>query len=59
MKPVLVVPGVVLFLVGLVWALQGADVLPTTVMTGTPWIVIGSVVAFAGVALAAAGILRT
>ena len=45
--------GVVLALVGLVWALQGAGVLPGSAMSGErEWLVIGAVVVVVGSALA-------
>jgi hypothetical protein len=48
------VAGVLLALVGLVWALQGAGVLPGSVMSGErEWLVIGTVVVVVGAALAA------
>ena len=46
--------GAVLTLVGLVWALQGAGVLPGSVMSGErEWLAIGLVVVVVGVVLAA------
>jgi len=48
MKSVYVVPGLVLNLLGATFALQGAGVLPTTVMIGPTWIVIGLVIFLAG-----------
>jgi hypothetical protein len=45
--------GAVLALVGLVWALQGAGVLPGSAMSGErEWLVIGTVVTVVGAALA-------
>lgn len=58
MKPLLVVLGLIIVVMGIAWALQGAGYLPTTFMTGTPWIVIGSVVAIGGGLLAGFGLLR-
>lgn len=45
--------GVVLVLMGLIWTLQGLDVLKgSSVMSGEPlWAVIGPIVALAGIAL--------
>jgi hypothetical protein len=45
--------GVVLVLMGLIWTLQGLDVLKgSSVMSGKPlWAVIGPIVALAGIAL--------
>ncbi len=58
MRPVLFVPGVIVVLMGLVWALQGAGYLPTTFMVGPPWILIGAGVASLGVGVAAMGALK-
>ena len=45
--------GVVLVLMGLIWTLQGLDVLKgSSVMSGKPlWAIIGPIVALAGIAL--------
>ena len=44
--------GAILVLLGALWALQGLNVIGGSFMTGqTPWLVIGAVVAIAGVAL--------
>lgn len=52
--------GLLLMLVGSVWALQGAGILPGSVMTDDRrWLVIGSVTALAGALLAYRGIRRT
>ena len=46
------VAGVLLILVGLVWILQGINVLPGSFMTGqTKWAVIGVITALIGIAL--------
>jgi len=47
------IPGVLLLLIGLVWILQGADVMKgSQLMSGKPmWLVIGIVVAVAGLVL--------
>jgi hypothetical protein len=47
------VPGILLLLIGLVWTLQGANVLKgSQLMSGKPmWLVIGIVVAVAGLVL--------
>ena len=46
--------GAILVLLGGLWALQGLNVIGGSFMTGqTPWLVIGAVVAIAGVALLA------
>jgi hypothetical protein len=54
-----VVLGAVAILVGAVWILQGAGVLPGSFMTGQRmWLIIGVVVAIAGAALAYRGVRR-
>lgn len=58
MRPVLVIPGALVLVMGVVFALQGAGYVPTTFMVGTTWIVIGSVVALLGLALVLFGALR-
>jgi hypothetical protein len=52
--------GVLLVLMGLIWTLQGLDVLKgSSVMSGKPlWAVIGPIVALAGVALVLGKIRR-
>jgi len=45
---VLVVVGIIVLLMGAVWALQGAWVLPATFMRGPAWIGIGGAVALVG-----------
>lgn len=47
------IPGILLLLIGLVWVLQGADVMKgNQLMSGKPlWLVIGIVVAVAGLVL--------
>lgn len=56
-KPLWVLAGVVLVLVGLVWTLQGFNVIHGSSMSGTTtWAVIGPVVLIAGVVLASVGI---
>jgi hypothetical protein len=46
------IPGVLLLLIGLIWTLQGAGVLGGSFMTGQRmWLVIGIVVAVAGLVL--------
>jgi hypothetical protein len=52
MRIVLNIIGAILLLLGALWALQGLNVIGGSFMTGqTPWLVIGVVVAIAGVAL--------
>ena len=55
MRPLLVVVGIILFLTGAAWALQGAYVLPATFMRGPEWIAIGSAVAILGLVIALFG----
>ena len=51
-RPVALALGGVLVVIGLVWFLQGIDVLGGSVMSGvTLWAVIGPIVAIAGIAL--------
>ncbi len=58
MRPVLVVLGAIVLLMGVVWALQGAWVLPATFMRGDAWIEIGLAVAALGLVLTAFGVRR-
>lgn len=52
------VPGVVLSAVGLVWTLQGLDVLRGSVMSGSPlWATIGPIVLVVGLVLIAIAIV--
>lgn len=54
----LLVPGVLLILVGLVWTLQGFNVLPGSVMSGSPtWATIGPIVLVVGLVLTVIGIV--
>jgi len=57
-RPVLVIAGVIVLLMGLVWALQGAYVLPATFMRGAEWIAIGGGVSLLGLVLAWWGFRR-
>lgn len=51
-SPYLIALGVLLFLVGVLWTLQGLGVVGGSVMSGvTAWAVIGPVVALVGLAL--------
>jgi hypothetical protein len=60
MKPVRVALGAFLVLIGVVWFLQGIDVLGGSVMSGvTLWAVVGPVVAVIGVLLALSGRRRS
>lgn len=54
-----VVPGVILAVLGLVWLLQGVDVLGGSVMSGSPlWATVGPIVLVVGLVLVVIGILR-
>ncbi|MEU1971107.1 hypothetical protein ABZ477_05600 [Microbacterium sp. NPDC019599] len=53
------VPGVILSLVGLVWTLQGLNVLPGSAMSGSSfWATVGPIVLLVGLVLIAIAILR-
>jgi len=53
------VPGVLLSLVGLIWTLQGFNVLPGSAMSGSPlWATIGPFVLLAGLVLMAIAVAR-
>jgi hypothetical protein len=53
------VPGVILSLVGLVWTLQGLDVLRGSVMSGSSlWATIGPIVLVIGLVLVGVAIAR-
>jgi hypothetical protein len=59
MKWVFLVVGVLLVLTGIVWTLQGLDVLGGSVMSGvTLWAIIGPIVAVVGLVLAIMGARR-
>jgi len=59
MKVLLIVLGVLLELVGIVWILQGANVLTQGQMAGhSQWIVIGIIVDCVGTLLLIVGLLR-
>ncbi len=55
MRPVVIAVGVIVLLMGAVWALQGAWLLPATFMRGPTWIGIGAGVAIAGLVVAVLG----
>jgi hypothetical protein len=56
-KPLWVVVGVLLALAGLVWTLQGFDVISGSSMSGTTtWSIIGPIVLIAGLVLTSAGL---
>lgn len=53
------VPGIILSGVGLVWTLQGLDVLGGSAMSGSPmWAIIGPIVLLAGLVLIGIAIAR-
>ena len=56
MRPLPVVAGFVLMLLGVGWALQGAYFLPSSFMRGPEWVGIGAVVALVGFAIALSGL---
>ena len=59
MRWVLLVVGALMLVVGLIWTLQGLNVLGGSAMTGqTMWVVIGPIVAVAGVVIVGLGIRR-
>lgn len=59
MRPLLVVVGIIVLLMGAVWALQGAYLLPATFMRGPSWIGIGAAVAVVGLLVAIYGWRQT
>ncbi len=57
MRAIPVIAGVIALLVGIVWVLQGADILMGSVMSGsTFWLGAGVVAAVVGVGLLALGV---
>lgn len=57
MRIILVVVGVLVVLMGIVWALQGLGLVPGSFMSNNPlWILIGTVTAGVGIVLAIVGI---
>ena len=59
MKWVFLVVGVLLLLTGILWTLQGLDVIGGSGMSGvTTWAVIGPIVAVIGLVLAVVGVRR-
>ena len=52
------VGGIIVFLMGAVWALQGAYVLPASFMRGPSWIAIGAGVEIAGGLLSLLGLRK-
>ena len=56
-KPVWIVVGVLLILLGALWGLQGLDVVGGSAMSGkTLWAVVGPIVAVVGVVLLVTGL---
>ncbi|KQR51436.1 hypothetical protein ASF88_16540 [Leifsonia sp. Leaf336] len=54
-----VIPGVILAAIGLVWLLQGVDVLGGSAMSGSPlWATVGPIVLVIGLALIVIGVVR-
>lgn len=59
MKTVRPIVGVILLVVGVLWSLQGAGAVGGGAMSGhSQWLVIGIVIALAGVALLLSGVVR-
>ena len=59
MKTVRPIVGVILIVVGVLWSLQGAGAVGGGAMSGhSQWLVIGIVIALAGVALLLSGVVR-
>ena len=59
MRLILMVVGIIVLLMGAVWALQGAYLLPATFMRGPSWIGIGAAVAIIGLILTIFGWRQT
>jgi hypothetical protein len=56
---ILLVVGALMLVVGLIWTLQGLNVLGGSAMTGqTLWAVVGPIVAIAGVVIVGLGVRR-
>ncbi len=56
MRPVVLVIGIIALLVGIVWVLQGADILLGSFMSGSGlWLGIGAVLVVLGIILLALG----
>jgi len=52
MKMIYIIIGVLLLLVGLVWFLQGINILPGSFMTGQPqWAIYGALAMLAGIGI--------
>ncbi len=59
MRWILMVVGSLMLVLGLVWTLQGLNVLGGSAMTGqTVWVVVGPIVAIAGVVIVGLGVRR-
>jgi hypothetical protein len=60
MRPALKILGTILVVIGLIWFLQGINVLPGSFMTGqTRWAIYGGIAAVVGIALVIAAKRRT
>lgn len=58
MRPLYLIVGTIVALVGVGWSLQGAYLIPATFMRGPAWVGAGAAVAAAGVFLAYLGIRK-
>jgi hypothetical protein len=59
MKTLLISAGILIFLAGSVWFLQGINILPGSFMTGQPqWVINGTIAMVIGIGLAFWGIRR-
>lgn len=59
MRWILIIVGILLILLGGVWALQGVGILLGSPMTGqTRWVIIGAIVVIVGIALFTLGLRR-
>lgn len=59
MRIIIAIVGLIILLMGTVFALQGAYVLEATFMRGPTWIAVGGAVAAAGAAIALLGFRRS
>lgn len=55
MRPLPIAIGVILLLMGVTFALQGAYVIPATFMRGPGWVAIGGAIALVGLGIALLG----
>lgn len=58
MRPLFLVVGLIVLLMGTGWALQGAYIVPATFMRGPAWIGLGAVLAVVGLVLVFLGLRR-